>query len=564
MVKFLVGMFDTLAWALRWAGVDYPQFRALLGVKLTLDGRRQFTAFQQQGGRASRNALAFTLIMNVVMGFFMAMIIPMSSAPLTAMTLVHGFVMVMVALSLIADFSSVLLDTKDNQILQPRPISSRTILAARMAHILSYIALLALSLSAASFVAGTIKYGLGFPGVLALTLAASVCLVVGAVNVLYLVAMRLTSGEKLRDIILYFQMFMTVIVVGGYQLLPRLVDVRGIGTWSLADRWWVYLIPPAWLAAPVELLTGAVDAPRLILTGLGVVMPLATLLTVLALAPGFKEALARLEATPRGKSGAPQSTGTRRPGLAAWITRAPVERAAFEFLWSLSGRDRQFKLRTYPSVALVLILGAAFLFSSSESLRDTLETLPQTHKHLFMLYMCCALAPTGFFQMRYSDHHEAAWIYRALPLATPGQVLRAGLKVAIVRLVMPSFALVALIVLAIWGVTVVPDLLLALSAVLFTCAAQALLMGAHFPFSEPFGTLESSGRFSRSLLYMLLAVALGGLHSLLSVVPYGVPAAVPLVALTAWLALRAYGRLSWRKVLAEEKAGRAPSPLRLG
>ncbi len=560
MVKLVLCVFDVFAWTLRRAGVDYPQFRALLGVKLTLDGRRQFTAFQQRGGRAPRNALVFTLAMNAFMGICAAMLIPLSSTPLTTMTLLHALVMVMVALSLIADFSSVLLDTTDNQILQSRPISSRTLLAARIAHIVTYITLLTLSLTAASFVVGTFKYGLAFPGVFALTLAASVCLIVGAVNVLYLLAMRLISGEKLRDIILYFQISMTIIVVGGYQILPRLMDVHELGAWGLADRWWVYLIPPAWLAAPIELLTGKVGPALLILTVLGTLVPLGTILTALALAPGFKAALARLEAAPGATPGARRPAAAPRRGLTAWLTRSPVERAAFEFLWTLSGRDRQFKLRTYPNVALVLIFGAMFILSDPGGLRHAFETLPETHKHLFMLYMCCALAPTAILQMRYSDRYEAAWIYRVLPLATPGQVLRAGLKVVLVRLVLPSFALVTLVTLAIWRTKAVPDVLLALCATLLTCALQALLIGDHLPFSEPFAMMEGSGRVSRSLLFMLLSLVLGGLHYLLTFAPYGVPVATPLVALAAGLALRAYGRRPWRAILAEEEAPRARAP----
>ncbi len=345
---------------------------------------------------------------------------------------------------------------------------------------------------------------------------------------------------------------MTIIVVGGYQILPRLIAVRQLGTWQLANRWWVYLVPPAWLAAPIELLAGNVSQTQLILSALGVVVPLATILAALLLAPGFKEALARLDTAPETAPGARRPARTRLPRFAAWFSRRPAERAAFEFLWTLSGRDRQFKLRTYPNVALVLILGGVFLLSDPEGVRHALETLPESHKHLLMLYMCCALAPTAFLQMQYSDRHEAAWIYRILPLAAPGDVLAAGLKVVIVRIVLPSFMLVALVTLVIWHAAAVADVLLAFCATLLVCVLQAMLLGRHFPFSEPFGVVESSGRLNRSLMYMLLSAGVGGLHYLLTFVPYGVPAATPVAALAAWFALRRYGRTSWQTVLAEK------------
>jgi ABC-2 type transport system permease protein len=555
MADFVLSIFDLFAWVLRGTGVDYVQFRILLGVKLTLDGRRRHTAFQQQQqGREPRNAFAFALLMNAFIGAFMAMSIAMIPSVLVSMTFVHAFVMLMVALSLIADFSSVLLDTTDNQILQPRPISSRTILAVRLAHIVTYITLLTLSLTAASFIVGTVKYGLAFLLVFAITLAASVCLTVGTVNILYLLALRLTDGEKVRDIILYFQIGMTVIVVGAYQILPRLMGVKELAAWTLADRWWIYLIPPAWFASPIDIVTGVVDTPRLVLAAFGLLVPLATLLIAMTLAPGFKAALARLETAPNSTPRRRRPEAADRRSLSGLITRRPAERAAFEFLWTLCSRDRQFKLRTYPSAALVFIFSAVFILSDTEGIRHAIAMLPQTHKHLFILYMCCAMAPTAFFQMRYSDRYEAAWIYRVLPLATPGDVLQAGLKVVIVRLVVPSFALVALVTLALWGPAAVPDILLALCATLLMCGLHALLMGDHLPFSEPYGVIQGSGQATRSLLYLLLPAAIGGLHYLLTFVPYGTMAAMPLVMLGASLALRAYGRTPWSAVLKTEKA----------
>ena len=136
MVKAILAVFDLFAWALRRAGIDYPRFRALLEVKLTLDGRRRTTMFQRQGGRAQFGGLGAALVMNTLVGLLFAMVIFPCPTPLVPIALVHSFVVVMLALSLIADFSSVLLDTTDNRILLPRPINGRTILAARLAHII--------------------------------------------------------------------------------------------------------------------------------------------------------------------------------------------------------------------------------------------------------------------------------------------------------------------------------------------------------------------------------------------------------------------------------------------
>jgi ABC-2 type transport system permease protein len=349
--------------------------------------------------------------------------------------------------------------------------------------------------------------------------------------------------------------------VGGQQFLPRLMGDNLLGTWDPAGRWWIYLVPPAWFAAPFELLAGTVDWTRVILTGLGVVVPLGVVRLALLLAPGFKEALARLEEAPRAAASGPATRGRWCEVLARWLARRPIERGAFEFLWTLAGRDRQFKLRTYPNVVFVLVMGAGIILAPAHKFEHGLDTLRETRTYLFLLYMCCALAPTALLQLRYSDQWEAAWLYRVAPLATPGLVLRAGLKMVIVKLVLPSLALVSVATLLLWGRRVVPDLVLAACATLLICAVQARLMARFIPFSEPYAMVESSGRVGRMMLYMLLSAGLGGLHYALTFVPYGVLAAIPILALLAWLALRAYGRTTWRQVMAEVRPKPTTRPL---
>ena len=557
MVKLILRVFRAFAWALGWVRVDPAQFYALLEIKLTLDERRQQTAFQSRPGRASRRTFEFTLLMNVFLGGAVCGLIFGLNSPLVALTLIHSFIMLMIALSLIADFSSVLLDTTDSQILQPRPISGRTILAARMAHVITYIALLTLSVSAATFVTGTIRLGPAFPFVFALTLVAAVGLVVSVVNVLYLAAMRLTTGERLRDIILYFQVAMTILAVAAYQILPRLLPMLPRETMHLADQWWVYFVPPAWLAAPIDLLAGHRGLPLLVLTGLGLIVPLASFMTVMALAPGFKAALVRLEAA--STKTAPRRThgrGGTGSGWARCLTRTPVERAAFEMTWALCGRDRQFKLRTYPSIGLIFILAGGFILSSATNWRETLATLPTTQKHLLLLYVCCALAPMTLMQIRFSDRYEAAWLYRVLPLERPGPVLLAALKVLLVRLIGPAFALVAIVTLAIWGRRVVSDLVLAFLMTLLITVLQAFLLGRRFPFSEPYGVLEGSGRMTRSLLFMIMPLAAGWLHYALLRIEFGVVTAIPFVAAAVVVIVWLYGRTNWPSVLAEADDGR--------
>ena len=556
MVKALLWGFDRSAGLWRALGVDYPRFRAILEIKLLMDGRRRGLAAQNTTSR-DRNTFVWSLVFYAFMGFFMGLTGTFAGETLFGMSMVHAFVMVMITMSLIADFSSVLLDTRDNAALQPRPVDGRTMLMARLAHIAVYLASLALSLSAGTVVLGAFqveRFGLWFVPVFLLTLAASVTLVVFVVHVFYLAAMRIWDLERFRDVILYVQMFMAVAVVGGYQLMPRLTDVHALKTLRIEDCWWVYLAPPCWMAAPLHMLSGHVNATTLTLTGLAIGAPLVGLvLVVWVLAPGFGRALSQLEATADAAQTARHATGPDRGvwmnRFAGWLTKPGVERAAFELVWQLSSRDRQFKMRVYPTAAFLLLIGGVMLLGDNKSVSEALANLPETKKYLLILYFACMMSPTAVFQQRFSSQGEAAWIYTALPVDRPGRVLVGALKVMLVRFVAFAFAGVAVLTLAIWGWRILPDVVLAGCATLLVAVLQALIFARSFPFSVTFGVAQGSGRIGRTMLWMLFPATLGGLHVLLQwSFPQAVFVAIPLVVVLALLLLREYSQLGWRAV----------------
>jgi ABC-2 type transport system permease protein len=549
MVELILRLFDLLRGPIRGLGVDYVQFRAILEAKLTLDTRRQAPWVQQAKKKSSWGSLAGTLVFYGFMGLFVTSFILTARSPLVGMTIVHAFIMTMVGMAVVADYSSVLLDTTDNAILQPRPVSGRTLLVARIAHVLVYLSLLTLSLSLASFVVGSIILHPLFVPVFGVTLVCSTGLVVCFANIFYLAAMRVMDGERFRNVLMYSQMAMSIIVFGGYQLMPRLINMNLLRELTIDDRWWIYVFPPTWMAGPIDLLTGHIGVPQLILTGLALGVPsLGVWVVVVRLAPRFTRALAMLESNP-DRAGTAAAGAVPGPGWLCRsfgsVSRRPDERAAFEMIWLLCSRDRAFKMRTYPTIPFLLIFALVFLLTDPVGFRHALATLPHTHKHLFVLYFACAMVPMSILQLKFSDKYEAAWVYRALPLARPGDVLMAGFKVVLMRFVVPAFAAVAVAVLAIWGRSVFRDIALAFVATVMMALLQSLLFGRRLPFSEGYGVVEGSGRSGKSFLLFLVPLALGGSHYLLTGFPGGVFLAIPLVVLLTFQLGRRYAGTSW-------------------
>jgi len=148
-------------------GVDYPIMRKILQVKLIMDRRRVPTVFSQNNRKSEKqqkdkNHYLLSLWIYVLFGLFLIPFTIMGDNYLYQMSLVFGMLIFFVMTSMISDFSSVLLDIRDSNILYPKPIDRKTISAAKLIHIIIYLSLLTVALVGPSLIAGLIKNGILF------------------------------------------------------------------------------------------------------------------------------------------------------------------------------------------------------------------------------------------------------------------------------------------------------------------------------------------------------------------------------------------------------------------
>jgi len=558
MIKLILHIIDLFSRPLTAIGVDYPQFRAILEVKLMMDNRRTPVAFQQgaPGKKPPQAAFAMTLAMQALFGFFFAATTMWIPSPLVAMSLAHSFVMVMVGMTLVADFSTVLLDTTDNAVLQPRPITGRTLLAVRIAHITVYLSLLAFSLSAFTMAATAIRYHWTAPLVFAATLALSLCLIIFFASSLYLLAMRLVSAEKLRNIITWTQIIMTIAMVGGYQILPRFMGKEDIRAMSFEGATWVYFYPPAWFAAPMDLLMGHVGIMQLFLATEAVVIPLIAILVVVrVLAPSFNSSIFALEGQPTQSApvGLARPAGSAFPThLARWLCRDPEVRAGFDFTWRLCDRDRQFKRRVYPSIAMAAIMCGAILFKEASDTGAAAEFLQKHNFYLFILYFGSMMTASIVMQVTLTDQPEAAWIYRVLPVARPGALMLAGWKVVTARILVPTQIVFSIVLCILVGHRMILDAVIAFFANIFIAALFGLAFARHLPFSMPYSVMQQSGRVLWGCAFLILPAFLGGLHFMLQLLPYAALILIPVYAALTHVVLKSLADTDWRHVLKEK------------
>ena len=553
MTNFVLKILDLFRGVYRLLGIDYPRFRTLMWAKLTVDNRQEKAVAQRKGKKEISKSMLITMAVYAFIGIFIGVTLIIVQSVYTALVFVFSGIMIMATMALISDFSSVLMDTTDNAILLPRPIDSRTLAVARITHIVIYLMSISLSLSLFSFIIGTIKYGpiftLAFFGAMVL----SVLFVVFLANVFYFLLLKIADEERLRDIILYFQIFMAAFSMASYQLLPRMMDVDALQQFTFPMEWWAAFVPPTWMAALVEMFVkGDWGGMHLLLSGLGFAVSLICIfLVVRVLAPGFSLALTRIGLSQN--SGHESNDGPREKRslmsvLAGVFVRDKGERGVFKLAWRLTGRDRKFKLRVYPTFGYLLVIAFVLSVFTGDDKMQTLRTLGQTKKYLFFLYSTCIILPSVITTVRFSDYFEASWIFRTLPFNRPGLILRGSLKAMLVKFGGAVFVFFTLLILLIWGPHVLDDAVLAGLNMILTSLVIAFLVKSDLPFSKKFGVARDAQKGLVGFLLVLFPVALGGIHFGLTYLTFGIPLGIVFSGTAATLGMMILGNITWNTI----------------
>ncbi|MBC8110543.1 MAG: hypothetical protein H7Y04_05730 [Verrucomicrobia bacterium] len=556
MNRFILWILDRMQGLFRLWGVDYQQLRLIVATKLTMDNRRTYTTFRQQKN-ADENDNRFLVVLGwySFTSLFVGVVVYFIPSLFWGATLFFGYGMFVLALALISDFSNTLLDTADNQIVLPHPVTGKTLLFARIAHIVSYILLMNLALCLLPSVLFAIKYG-WLTGVLCLVFSfQNSLLVVALTNLIYLLILRFGNEEKLRNVINNLQIVTTLFFTLSYQILPRLIDFDDLREEIIAVSWWYYLIPPFWFSGSIESLIHGNSALAFVgFLALMLVMPLLIFWLINRyLAPAFAQKLSSLgvatENQPIEAKSQISSRQTLSEKLSRLVTFSSEEKTGFELTWKLTARDRKFKLRTYPVFGSLLPFLFIIFFKRGKSLAEIFEDLQTDGTYFFLIYMTSIIPVTFLLNLSFSEDFKAAWFYKSSPLQNPGALLTGSLKAVLLKIYLPVYLVVAVFILAIWGVDVWDDLLLGfLNSTLFILFT-ALLSKHYFPFSAELTQSQQTGSGLRFMLLFAAEAIIGFIHFGASKIDYLVLGIIILVIPLILYAFSRYRKIAWGEMV---------------
>lgn len=500
-------------------GVDYVMMRRILEIKLLMDGRRAPTLVQKSSKNLSSdtqsNQFIKSLWIYVLLSLVLIPFVAMKVSFMFQMSLVFGILMFMVTTSMISDFSSVMLDVRDRNILFSKPVQRKTINMAKVLHVMIYLLLLTGSLTVVPLLVGLFRHGILFFLLFLAEIILMDVFIVVLTAALYWLVLRFLDGEKLKDIINYVQIGLTIAMTVGYQLISRLFNLVDLDI-TFTAKWWEIFIFPTWFASPFEWVLGeAANGYIILFSVLSVAGPLAALWIYSLLMPSFERNLQKLAShEARGKINRLRLSDR----LGALLCRGSIERLFFRFSWDMMGRERDFKLKVYPQLGFSLIFPFIFMFNMLRS--DGGFAAMRPGRGYLFLYFCALMIPTIVQMLRYSGNYKGAWIYQTAPLTDGAPIYRGTLKAMIARLFGPLYVLEAIIFVIIFGARILPGLVAILLGVLLYTVLSFMVFEKELPFSVPFQNVQSGNTLVFFGLILLLGV-LAGAHLGFTFMAYG-------------------------------------------
>ncbi len=531
------------------ASMPQSQSQVLRRLYLTLflRGRSARGLNQKIGTKSIAVRLGLTLIFYAIFGCFS---LTMLHQPLFSLSIyLHGASLFFVGMFVASSSGEVLFNQEEAEILLHRPVSPAAMLWAKVSVLLQVSLWLSLSFNLAGLLGG----GLSRTGSLLFIPAHAFSCVVSAlfctsgVVLVYQLCLRWFGRERLDGLMTLAQVVMTLVLVMGSQIAPRMMEFLPGEIHLGANNWWLALLPPAWFAALDETIVGHGDPTMWALAAIGIVATTGVLVLAFGKLAGSYESGLQVLGETRTRSAAASGQGRLIQRLVAlpplsWWLRHPVERAGFLLVGAYMSRDRDVKLRLYPGLAPMIMMPVVMLFNGLRH-RDGSN---------FMLLIGGCYIPLipmlALNLLRYSQHWQAADVFLVTPNHGPGRLMMGARKAVEVLLVAPSLLVMGAAVVWIEGgfsglVQLLPGVL-----ALPVYSRLSSMGSTQLPLSLPGEDAKSAGRGVLFIGSMLSAMALGGLAGAAGSFGYlthFLVAEATVACLCAWLMDRRIRSLPW-------------------
>lgn len=534
-----------LGWLTHWRGwltrrgVNFDQFCLLLSTKLLLVTRSSsgLGLRLNQSAKPSAHPLRTSFLWNLLIGGALAIFLALPLPLMFGLSSFTSALFLMFFLTMLTSYATLLLDPKDRLIFGVRGVGDRTLNAVRVGLVTLFLGATMLAQGGPAIIVLVLRFGplVGLAGLVSVVLLGVFALMIALL--FYLLVLRFFDGEKLKNILNIVQI---ALVAGIYlvsqlpNLLPNSVDFSGL--LHTGFSWWYLIALPVWFAGLPLLAHGTFTALAFLLTALSLIGTGALTWAYLHNAAAFEQYLEKLD-----QSGTTIRHNSRYFRLMRRLFAGHGDEAAYFTLgWRMLQSEREYKLRVYPQLVygliLPLVIGA-----------NVLREMSFSQASHFLVYLGVGVIfglPTAIWFLAYSSQPEAMGVFRYVPLAHPGLLLRGIVKAVFARIFLPLLLVIAVVALTIGGVHAITPVALSIALTYMVALVYGRIMGPkQLPFSEEFGPQKGmqGGAIGFAMvfvgmIFLALIIFVGGIVFS----PWLDLAAIALAALVAWLIGRGY------------------------
>jgi len=499
-------------------GVDFPVFLELLRVRILIDTRQ---ASSQRTGLGAAG-VALSLVMTAGAGLLFGALGLLTDGPGPWVLASQSMLLALLSLVLFGQLAGLLIDPTDIGVVAAHPVADRTLFAVRLAQVLAYVLAIVFSFTLGNLVPGAFKLPLG-PLLTVYPFLALLCglTTLGATSLLFATCLRLVGPGQFQRVSLWVQVVAGGLFFGGFQLMQVLRPSLTEG-WLESDSTWLLLWPPFQYSRAFALACGEVTRFNLLAAGLALALPLASLALTFTLASRYFSA---------GLSGTlSQDTGDRvgwggtwAQRLAARFSRDGEQRAGFSFALALSRREPHFLRGVLPQLIMFQIMAVAMILGRHH---DVGMGIPMAG---VMLMMCL---PSVLIQLQGSATPEARWLFASLPLRDESELMRGGLKAALVFWLGLPALLVSTVLGLLVGPAALPRIVLAQELALIGALIFMRMFDLGVPFTRPVRVgAAGMANFGIIMGMGLSSIVFFGVHWLIALHPLSLAAGLFALAL---------------------------------
>ncbi len=448
--------------ALQRHGVDGRQLFALFWVYFRQDvrGGKAFTQFRAREYVTANRALLVIVGSYVFIGVVLGMAAFTRADVLVFSALMLTFTLFIVALAILAEAGNVLFNENESDIIGHLPISPRTLFAAKILNLLSFTMLLGTAANLFPTVAGIWASRSNLLFVVAHAVSATLVSIfaTGLVVVSYGLLMRYVNKERFDNIVAYGQVILVLFFMFGSRVFPRLLGAESLAA-SPGFHWYFLLCPPAWFSGVAMLIMGKIDTGSLLLAGLAIgSLILLAAVAIRKIAGGYSSFMSSLAYGPDRKTSAtrtraqaamdPRPEGGLKRLIYSRLVRHPVERAVFDLVMIYLRRNREIKVRLYPSLAYFLFFPLLAVFT--RELGDPFVGGDSRFYSLIGAAMIPFVGLTAVEGLIFSEHYQASHIFLVVPIGRLADVHRGFRKALLIAVAAPGYAVLCLLYSVLW------------------------------------------------------------------------------------------------------------------